>query len=68
MPKFTMVPNGECPQYYDVVYGPILLVEQESYQVASNIVHAANNATLDRIDHTECGEVANVIVAAIARW
>lgn len=65
MLKFRAVKRGE---YYDVVYGPILLVEQESFTIADRVADAANNATLDRIDHTECGEVANVIVSAIAKW
>ena len=63
-PKFSIMKDGNA---WGVVYrNTILVLEGESYQVASNVADHANQ--YDMIRPTECSEVANAIVASIDRW
>lgn len=62
-PKFSIFSDGA---YWGVMYrNTILVLEGESYQVASNVADHANRVNNDP---TECGEVADAIVSAIDRW
>lgn len=63
-PKFSIFSDGA---YWGVMYrNTILVLEGESYQVASNVADHANRVA--HRDYGECGEVADAIVSAIDRW